>query len=384
VLVVEVYHREGSDWYRCRFYGNGILEKGLSPYVDERKKTVNPIEAQTCFIDRENNRYGIVRDMRGPQDEINKRRAKLLNLLTMRQLITTVEGFDASADAARVQAARPDGVIPFGFETANLDAQVSGQMELLNLAIQEIERMSPNPAILGRSGEDQSGRAQLVRQQAGMTEGAVVMGGIEEWELRVYRACWTRAKQFWKAQDYIRVTDDQKAPEYIGINQPVVQQVPAIVQHPETGMPMVGTQRVILGYKNALAEMDVDITLDTVANTANLQQEQFQMLADLARADAIQIPLPLLIQMSSLPNKAELLDQLKEMSSQPPSPDQMLETEQKQIDIEKTKSEVVRNNAEAAAKIGGAAVAAGNMHLNALTAGMESVQPPPQSQTAAG
>lgn len=384
VLVVEIYHREGSKWYRCRFYGNGILEDGLSPYVDERKQTVNPIVAQSCFVDRENNRYGIVRDMRGPQDEINKRRAKLLNLLTMRQLITTVEGFDASADVARVQAARPDGVIPFGFDIANLDAQITGQMELLNLAIQEIERMSPNPAVLGRSGEDQSGRAQLVRQQAGMTEGAVVMGGIEEWELRVYRACWTRAKQFWKADDYIRVTDDTKAPEYIGINQPIVQEVPAIVQHPRTGMPMVGTQKVVLGYKNALAEMDVDITLDTVSNTANLQQEQFQMLADLARADAIQIPLPLLIQMSSLPNKAELLDQLKEMTGQPPTPEQMLKVQQDQANIEKTKSEVIRNEADAAAKIGGSMVQAGNMHLNALTAGMDSVQPPPQPQTAAG
>jgi hypothetical protein len=340
--------------------------------------------AQSCFIDRENNRYGIVRDMRGPQDEINKRRAKLLNLLTMRQLLTTVEGFDASADVARVQAARPDGVIPYGFEVADLNVQIQGQMELLNLAIAEIERMSPNPAILGRSGEDQSGRAQLVRQQAGMTEGAVVMGGIEEWELRVYRRAWVTAKQFWKAADYIRVTDDMNAPEYIGINQPVVQNVPAIVPHPETGMPMAGMKQVVMGYQNSLGELDVDITLDTVANTANIAQEQFQMLADLARADAVQIPLPLLIQMSQLPNKQELLEKLDEMSNQPPSPDQVLKIQQEQANIAKTNSETVRNQADAATKIGAQAVAEGNLHLNALQAGMEAVQPPPEPKTAAG
>jgi hypothetical protein len=384
VLVVDVYHREGPTWMFCRFYGNGVLESGPSPYLDERKRPSCPIVAQSCFIDRENNRYGIVRDMRGPQDEINKRRAKLLNLLTMRQLLTTVEGFDASADVARAQAARPDGVIPYGFEVADLNVQIQGQMELLNLAIAEIERMSPNPAILGRAGQDESGRAQLVRQQAGMTEGAVVMGGIEEWELRVYRRAWVTAKQFWKAADYIRVTDDMNAPEYIGINQPVVQNVPAIVPHPETGMPMVGMKQMVMGYQNALGELDVDITLDTVANTANIAQEQFQMLADLARADAIQIPLPLLIQMSSLPNKQELLDKLDQMSQQQPSQDQVLALQQKEADIAKTNSETVKNQADAATKIGTQAVAEGQLHLNALQAGMEAVQPPPEPKTAAG
>ncbi len=370
VLVVELYHREGPTWLRCRFYGNGVLEVGPSPYLDEDNKPACPIIAQSCFVDRQNNRYGIVRDMRGPQDEINKRRAKLLHLLNSRQLKTSVEGFDASADVARKEAARPDGVIPFGFEVSETVDMSSGQFNLLGISTAEIERMGPNPAVLGRSGEDQSGRAQLVRQQAGMTELAVVLGGIEEWELRVYRHCWTRAKQFWKAPDYVRVTDDVHAPEYIGINQPIVQNVPAIVPHPMTGQPMMGQQQVVMGYKNALAELDVDIILDTVPNTASLQQEQFQMIVDLARSDAIQIPLPILIQMSSLPNKADLLEKLNQISQAPPSQAQMLQIQQAAANVDRTKAQTQLDSVKAAAT-------AADAHLDAIKTGLEASEPNP-------
>ena len=44
-----------------------------------------PLFMQSAYVDRNNNRYGEVRPMISPQDEINKRRSKALHLLTMRQ-----------------------------------------------------------------------------------------------------------------------------------------------------------------------------------------------------------------------------------------------------------------------------------------------------------
>jgi hypothetical protein len=84
LMVVEIYHREGMEWRRCVFHTGGTLAYAVSPYNDAKGRPTNPIEAQSCFIDRENNRQGIVRDMRGPQDEINKRRSKVLHLLNAR------------------------------------------------------------------------------------------------------------------------------------------------------------------------------------------------------------------------------------------------------------------------------------------------------------
>jgi hypothetical protein len=66
-----------------------------------------------------------------------------------------------------------------------------------------------------------------------MTEDAVVYKGIHNWEIRMYRAMWARCKQFWKAPDYIRVTDDEGSPQFIGINQPQMGQ--QIGMDPQTG-----------------------------------------------------------------------------------------------------------------------------------------------------
>ncbi|API57978.1 hypothetical protein BSL82_00550 [Tardibacter chloracetimidivorans] len=160
----------------------------------------------------------------------------------------------------------------------------AGQFNLLAEAKGEIERMGPNPAVLGRQGENQSGRANLVRQQAGLTEQAIVFGGIESWELRVYRQMWNRAKQYWQAPDYVRVTDDLGAPEFIGINQPIPGP-PQVVMGPQ-GVPMI--QPSVLGYENALAEMDVDITR-TAKTDDKVSREQLDKLQDAATANQIDL-----------------------------------------------------------------------------------------------
>jgi len=338
VLVVEIYYLDGERWIRAVFHAGGILSVTVSPYQDDKKRPCCPIEAQSCYVDRENNRYGIVRDMRSPQDEINKRRQKLLYLVSVRQLQqVSPDAAEVSADEARREAARPDGVIPAGWQVVPTQDMASGQANLLAEAKAEIERMGPNPAVLGRQGENQSGRANLVRQQAGMTEQAVIFTGIDEWELRVYRQMWHRQRQFWKAPMWARVTGEENKPEFVGVNQPVTD---------EFGQ--------VLGYEDTLGQLDVDIILDRTPDTANLQQEQFAMLAELAKAGALgQNPGPLLLQASSLPEKKKLIEKLQGEGAQP-TPEQQqaqqlqlqaaaIKLAQDQAAIGKTKSEEARN-----------------------------------------
>ncbi|SLK03825.1 hypothetical protein [Novosphingobium mathurense] len=359
LMVVEMYHREGKDWYRCLFYSGGVIEQGISEYVEKGRygdRRVNPIVAQSCFVDRENNRYGIVRDMRPVQDGINKRESKLLHLLNNRQVQANNEiAMSADAELVREEASKPDGVIPPGWKPVSINDMAAGQFNLLSHDKEFISRLGPNPAVLAREGENSSGRNNLIRQQAGMTEQAVVFGGMEHWERRIYRAMWNRARQFWTAPDYIRITDDEGAPQFIGINQPKYGQ-PQVVLGPD-GMPTI--QPTVLGYENALAELDVDITLDTVPDTANLAQEQFLALTDLARS-GVPIPPQILLEASSLPKKREIIEKLKAMDEQNAPLQQMqqqitqimaqLEMQQKQADIKKTESETVENIVDAQAK----------------------------------
>lgn len=343
VMFVELYHLYGGKWYKCCFYGGGVLEEGPSPYKDDKGRPACPIEAMTAYIDSDNNRYGIVRDMRDIQDEINKRRSKLLHLVSSHQIqARDPSAIEVDADTARKEAARPDGVIPYGWEVVRTTDMSAGQMQLLSEAKNEMERMGPNPAVLGRQGADSSGRALLARQQAGLVELALVIDQLDDWELRVYHQCWWRAQQYWKDPQWIRVTDNPDDPQFVQINKPRGAPVmdPATGQpamHPETGEPQVGDPQYhpatdpetgephpkanesVFGYENEIAEMDIDIIVDTQPETANLMQEMLQDLIKLVAASptyAEQVPFEMFIELSPLPRKRMVLDMIKQYKAQ--------------------------------------------------------------------
>lgn len=365
LMVIELYCRKGAQWVHTIFYAGGYLQEPKPvPFVRKRGnkiESVCPIVAQSCYVDRENNRYGIVRDMRAPQDEFNKRRQKLLHELNNRQIQASSElAYNTDAEAARKEASRPDGVLPIGWQPVSRSDVVSGQFNLLAIAEGEMDREGPNPAILARGGDNASGRSQLVRQQAGLTEQATLFGGFEDWEHRVYEAFWDRAVQFMDQPEWIRITDDEGAVQFLQVNEPVMGP-PMVVMGPD-GMPMLQPQ--VIGYNNRLAELDVDITLDTVPDTANLAQEQFLALVDLAKA-GVPIDPMLLLESSSLPKKREIIEKLKEQQSQP-NPEQQLGVEGATAKIEETKSKAAKNMADAQATMA-------SIQMNAFQAGMGAV-----------
>lgn len=405
LMLVELYHREAGVWLKTCFHAWGILESGKSPYKDQKNKPCCPIEAQSAYVDRDNNRYGAVRDMRGPQDEINKRRSKLLHLLSVSQIqVRDPQAIDVDADVARAEAARPDGVIPFGWEKVPMDDIATGQAQLLAEAKAEIERLGPNPAVLGRLDTDASGRALLARQQAGLVELATLFAHVEDWELRIYHQCWERAKQYWRAPMYVRVTDDEDSPKFIGINQPIHHMGP--VNDPVTGQPAMddqgqpkqapvmyahpqadGTTKIapmVLGYKNSVGEMDVDIILESQGDTVNIQQEQFQDLVQLVGSNptyANAVPFEVLLELSAVPHKRAIMAKLKAGSAARAAQQASQQQQQQTValaaagaNIRKTAAQADEAEARAQQISHGAVIDA---HSQGIQTGMASVPTPP-------
>lgn len=329
LMAVELYHNEVDGWRRCVFVAGLVLEADGSPYTNEDGQPCCPIEAASFARDRENMPYGAVRDLRSPQDGYNKRQSKLLHMLNVRQ---TFGRSDVVKDVSALKAelAKPDGHVElehgeFGkdFGVLPITDQIAGQFQLLQEARAQMDRLLPNPGILGREVDGQSGRAIQAQQNAGMTELADAFGALTDLELRVYRQIWWRIKQFWTAPRWVRVTDDLGAPQYIGLNQQMQQQ-------DEFGFPMQEMQ-------NAVAELDVDITLDVTPESANRQAEEFDALSKMA-ANGIPIPPDVLIEMSSLKNKARLVQKIQEaqqMAAQQPNPEMMkLEADKQKADAD--------------------------------------------------
>lgn len=321
LLIIDLYHREGDGWHRSVFTGAGILVSGPSEYKDDDGQPHCPIILTSCYIDHENNRYGIVRDMRSPQDEINHRRSKLLHLINTRQTFRK-EGALSSQDpqGLKRELNKPDGDIvlnpsaAWGQDIGIIDtgAQTQGQAELLAEAKGFIDQIGPNNALSGIGTESQSGRAILAQQQAGVAMLATIYAGHSDFMLRVFRSCWSCVKQFWTAPKYIRVTDDLQSLQFIQVNEPILDDMGQPQIDPQTGQPAM---------TNRLAEMGVDLDVERAPASANLQEEQFQKIAELLQNPEFRKPeiFAELVKNSALKNKKELIDAI----TAPPSEEEI-------------------------------------------------------------
>jgi len=375
LMVIEIYWREAASWRRCVFTGSDILETGTSPYNDHKGRPDCPIEAMSLYVKRDNARYGAARDMMPIQDEINRRRSKSLHAIIVSRIeVGDPSAINVDAEVARAEAARPDGVLPFGWKISPNQAEFQGNLELLQEAKAEMERMAPNPAMLGRDGQDASGRALMARQQSGVLELANIYGALADWELRIYRQCWGRVKQFWKAPQFIRVTDDEDNPKFVGLNQPVMGD-PTVGVHPQTGEPQL--QRNVLGYKNEIAEMDVDIEIDTQLTAGSLQAEAFQDIVDLVKISPIyqqQITVADLIQLSPIQHKRAILDLIKQNAAsqnQQQAVSQQLQFANTQATIEESRAKAGLHTASAFAHALNALSAAHETHSERAAVGLE-------------
>lgn len=353
VRITEMYYLEDGDWWRIVFFGGGVLEHDKSAYVDEHGRTRNPIECVSSYVDDQNQRYGHVRDMRSIQDEINKRRSKLLHLANSSQIeARDVTAIEVDAATARKEAARPDGVIPYGWQRVRTTDMSAGQSALLSEAKNEIERFSPNPAVLGRQGADTSGRALLARQQAGLVELARLLDDFDDFEVRIYRAMWLCMKQFWDEPKWIRVTKDEESARFFQINKPLTEKYVGV---DENGMAAV--QERVLGYENQIGALDVDITIESQAETATIMAEQIDKLMEMvARNPEYQgkVPFEIFLELMPLPRKHQIIKKVKEYQAQQAEQQAAQAEEQKQVALsreqleqEKIESETDLNKAKA-------------------------------------
>lgn len=354
VRVCEHYYREGESWKFCIFTKGGfVVEPQDSPYMGEDEKPECPIKAVSLYVDRDNNRYGEVRTMIGPQDEINKRRSKALHLINQRQVRVSPAVAD-DPNLVRKELARPDGVIvgeSGDVEILPTNDMASANLQLLQEAKAEIDLLGPNAALAGKNEAQMSGRAIMAQQQGGMVESATYLDRIKTLSLAVYRSVWCRVRQFWKEERWVRVTDNEMNVRFVGLNKPVTalqqmaKQMGVTKENLSSQPPEVQQQlqiiasdpraQQVVGYENNVTELDVDIIIDEGIDTPTVQAEQFdtlvKMLPVLGPAAGAPEVMKLVIQASQLRDKDKLLELFAPKDGpQQPSPEEMMAMQQQQ------------------------------------------------------
>jgi hypothetical protein len=351
----EIWYKMKGRWYYCIYVGNAKLAHGPSPFYDERNRSVHRYIGFTCGIDQDGDRYGFMRILKGPQDALNQHRTKAQWIMNTRQ-ITAEQGAFANIEETRREAARPDGIIirNKGFEAKieAADQEFLQQTEYFKEALQLIETFGPSVALVGETSA-KSGRALSILQQSGLAELGPFLASYQAAKLRMYRNMWQAVRMYWKAERWLRVTDDPKSIKFVPINKPQVINAQQTMQARDPGVPPpmpnmspdqipqqamqpigngnpAGTNVIpfpipyMVQTVNNVSALNVDIVIEEGPDTANVMGDVFDILMALVQ-NHVSLPPQLIIEVSALPSSQK--KKLIEMMSQPPSQEQQQDTQ---------------------------------------------------------
>jgi hypothetical protein len=356
VRVVQIYfkHCDSGEVCFAEFTKGGLLNYGPSPWLDEFGQPEDPYAWGAANVDRDNNRYGEIRHLIDLQDGINHRTSKFQHLISTRQTFRTETALGSQSPLEmRRQLARADGEVvlapnmEFGkqFGIIPTGDMADKQFELLQQHEARFTAQGPNASLMGKGGADQSGRAILANQQGGSIEANPVYDVLHEMDLQLYRKVWNRIRQFWTAEDWIKVTDDMQNLRWVGVNVPVTDPSGQPIINPQTGQPVI---------QNQLSQLDVDIELDEAPHAGTMQDEEFGKMTDLAKVspELQQLPAEVWVEMSNLRNKGKLMKMLQQKRQPDPAREQaqQIALQGEAAKVEETKSKVALNLANAQAQ----------------------------------
>ena len=349
VKIVELYYSKGGDWwYACFTRGGFCKNPRKSPYLNEEGETEHAYEFASLFVDGDGGRYGSLKQVLDVQDEINKRRSKALHLMSVRQTFGTA-GAVADLNKARAELAKPDGHVEFAFGELGKDFGVlptgdmaQAQFNLLTEAKMEMDAVGANAATQGKDKTVQSGVALRQRALTGQTELAPMFDMLKNLDIRVYRKTWNRIKQYWKAEMWLRVTDDENNLKFVGLNKPVTKgemllkqaeaqkAPPEILQQLQQQIATNPMMKEVVSTENDIINLDVDIVMDDAPDTVTQEIEDFQAMAEMVKS-GFPLPPEAVIMASPLSNKDKIIKMMKEQPQIPPEMQQKMEETQKQM-----------------------------------------------------
>lgn len=421
VKAVEHYQRVGDDWYCATIVGRELAKKPTRTEIMDEKgeHSVCPVVLAICYLDQENNPYGLVRGLISGQEWLNKLASKVLYQLSVKNVI-------AERDLIRhpkrfmQNLAKPDGyneVEPGALQEGRIQINTGTELaaalvNLMEQAKQDIDTIGPSASMLPGAPAT-SGREVLARSKAASQELGSAFDSLREWSLATFVLDWLCIRQHWTDERWVRVTDDnetsgfrfvglnrkmsraERLQELLGKDQPpplpraidlaagddgrtVLAQATQIIQmqaqrtgqqvDPKQAEPQVlalvmrhPLMTDVMTVANNVAELDVDIVLDDAPDTVVLQEEQFDVLAKLApsimqaRQDMAPEVVRLMLQASSLHDKREILAKW----DKPPDPaKQQMQAAQQQLAIQQLQQQVALLTAQVAKTNADAALSA--------------------------
>ena len=249
---------------------------------------------------RDGEPYGVVRELRSPQDDLNKRMSKAIWRVSANQIIME-NGAVEDIDEARREASMPDGVIVTKsgkrFDIREQQNLSSGDIQLVQIDMNMIERMGPvNGDNLGSDTQAQSGRAIRARQEQGSLMSQLLFDNLRlalqihgEKKLSV-------AEQYITEEKVVRITEEKGKFQWTALNQPQ--------QNPD------GTTT----YLNDMLATKGDFIIDEQDFRATVRESMLESLTQIMGGlppELAALLVPAMLELQDLPDKENLLAKIK-------------------------------------------------------------------------
>lgn len=282
--------------------GDYLLLNQPSPYKHNRF----PFIPVWCYRrDRDGMPYGPIRQMRDPQEDLNKRKSKALFILSTNQLIGDEDAFEDWEEAAD-EAARPDGILKHRrgaqFEiNRNIDLAAQ-HVDLMMADMEFLESASGvTEENLGEINNVQSGTAINLRQVQGSVVTALLFDNLREAVQLQGEINLSLIEQFYAEPKKIRIVNDRGRSEFMEVNE---------MGYDDAGMPSM---------VNPITESQADFVVDTQDFRESMRMAMFDQLMEMTtRLDpevTMQI-LDLVVDLSDVPGKDEIVRRIRRLNGQ--------------------------------------------------------------------
>jgi hypothetical protein len=297
-----------KKWLRkvrlCIVAGNEIIQDGPSPH---RHNEYPFVPFWAYLKDKDGSPYGLIRQLRDPQDEINKRRSKALHLMNSRQVIATSDVIDQKQNDWKEVAEAindPEGIIKLDsqkfsqggkFEIISPAAIIEVQSKFMEEAKREIEEAGVNRELQGLQSNAQSGRAIIARQIQGNTMLGKPFDNYRRSRQLLGQLTWAMIQQYWTKPKSIRVTDKLGNYSFIDVNQRVDIDGKVFI-------------------RNDITRAKVDIVIDEQAFNATIRQSLADQMFELITKLPPEVSLLLLdevVDFIDLPNKERMMQKIQ-------------------------------------------------------------------------
>lgn len=356
--ATEVVKAKVRKMHTLTMLGSKILQDMPSPHGHDEY----PFVPFVGYTDRFHFPYGVPRQIRGQNEEVNKRRSMALALLQKRRIIIE-EGAAKDPQAVHDEMNAMDGTILLKEGGINKVKVVEGQMlaqgqaELMNSSEREIQQVAgTNDESMGYRSNVQSGKALENKQRQSTTVLAELFDNNRRSLNRIGVLTSAEIQDKWKNQKVLRITDKITNQErWVEVNQPIQTEAGAVE------------------IKNDITQGRYDVIISDAPQTDTTREQSLNLIIEWVKQSPPEIIPQLMsfaLELSNLPNKEALLMRLRPLLGQMPgeedmSPEEVKESILAKMDAEKQASEHDQQIQEQLLKLEMESKALGNERLKA-------------------